>query len=228
MYWGGTWEWGQGICLISINSFLTQIFAAQTLQWGPWGSQNVSVGTALREASEWPAKTSPQDATPTQRSQSRQYPKNQPENRCQLCKRNMTAETVSFSGLPTIIKCLKVLRYWKLENVFANVSTEWFNCYHAVKTSRTAVTNTAEGKSKESVNKCHYSSVGYTLSEVKVTVCDRGFPKPTHFWGIPLIVLNFWHDLVFIRKRLSWNFELDSTFSFWDLHNFSFPIHFHS
>ena len=32
---------------------------------------------------------------------------------------------------------------------------------------------------------------------------NRGFPKPTHFWGVPLIVLNFRYDLVLIRKRLS-------------------------
>ena len=54
---------------------------------------------------------------------------------------------------------------------------------------------------------------------------NRGFPKPTHFWEVPLIVLNFWYDLALITKRLSWKFELDSTFSFRDLHtqNSSFP-----
>ena len=36
----------------------------------------------------------------------------------------------------------------------------------------------------------------------------RGFPKPTHFWGVPLIVLNFRYDLVLIRKRLSWKFGI--------------------
>ena len=32
---------------------------------------------------------------------------------------------------------------------------------------------------------------------------NRGFPKPTHFWGVPPIVLKFRYDLVFIRKKLS-------------------------
>ena len=46
------------------------------------------------------------------------------------------------------------------------------------------------------------------------TSSSRGFPKPTHFWGVPLIVLNFRYDLVLIRKRLSCKFELENMFSF--------------
>ena len=37
----------------------------------------------------------------------------------------------------------------------------------------------------------------------------RGFPKPTHFWGVSVIVLKFRYDLVLIRKRLRCKFELE-------------------
>ena len=38
--------------------------------------------------------------------------------------------------------------------------------------------------------------------QVETHVENRGFPKPTHFWGVPLIVLNFKYDLALVRKRL--------------------------
>ena len=40
--------------------------------------------------------------------------------------------------------------------------------------------------------KCHFA-----------LVFAMGLSKPTHFWGVPLIVLNFKYDLVLIRKRQS-------------------------
>ena len=34
---------------------------------------------------------------------------------------------------------------------------------------------------------------------IVLTKYNRGFPKPTHFWGVFLIVLNFRYDVVLIR-----------------------------
>ena len=42
-----------------------------------------------------------------------------------------------------------------------------------------------------------------TVGESVVGGENRGFPKPTHFWAVSLIVLKFRYDLVLIRKRLS-------------------------